>query len=217
MTNAQPIVPEPQPAPNPLKLKTKIAAMMGVRQAIFLHDDQIIPDSEIVSSPATLKPATPLFPQNDNINDIANMRKTDEIENDQDATVPFLMKTHPTLAQEIETTAIRKRSQSKLNAPPITGLDLAREEGSSTAASSTRSGSFRSSEDLPDEQDADMNLPLEILFRISLFINQAKAAGKIESSFVVSCSGSIDALVNSLTAFERILHTPIPKAYDIHL
>ncbi|KAG2185019.1 hypothetical protein INT43_000932 [Umbelopsis isabellina] len=217
MTSAQPIVPEPEPAPKTFKLKTKIAAMMSLRQAIFLHDNQVIPDSEIVSSPATMKPPTPLFPQNDDINDIANMRKTDDMENDEDATVPFLMKTQPTLVKETETTAIRKRSQSKLNASPISGLDLAREEGSSTAASSIRSGSFRSSEDLPDEQDADMNLPLEILFRISLFINQAKAAGKIESPFVVSCSGSIDALVNSLTAFERIRHTPIPKAYDIHL
>jgi hypothetical protein len=217
MTNAQATVPEPIRKPTLPKLKTKIAAMMGLRQAIFLQDNQVIPDSEIVTSPTAMKPATTFFSQNDDINDIANKRKTDDIDVDQDAAVPFLLTTNPTLVQETEATAIRKRSQSKLNAPQVSGLELAREEGSSTAASSIKSGSFRSSEDLPDEQDADMNLPLEILFRISLFINQAKAAGKIETPFVVSCSGSIDNLVNSLTAFERIRHTPIPKAYDIHL
>ncbi|KAF7729677.1 hypothetical protein EC973_004050 [Apophysomyces ossiformis] len=76
---------------------------------------------------------------------------------------------------------------------------------------------FTSDEDLPDQGDSDLALPIEILFRVALYINQAKAAGKIESSFVSVTTSSIDTLINCLTAFERIVHTPIPKAYNIHL
>lgn len=76
---------------------------------------------------------------------------------------------------------------------------------------------FTSEEDLPYQGDSDLSLPLEILFRVALFINQAKAANKIESTLVSATISSIDILVNSLTAFERIVHTPIPKAYNIHL
>lgn len=76
---------------------------------------------------------------------------------------------------------------------------------------------FTSEEDLPYQGDSDLSLPLEILFRVALYINQAKAANKIESTLVSVTTSSIDVLVNSLTAFERIVHTPIPKAYNIHL
>ncbi|EIE80881.1 hypothetical protein RO3G_05586 [Rhizopus delemar RA 99-880] len=76
---------------------------------------------------------------------------------------------------------------------------------------------FTSPEDLPYLGDSDISLPLEILFRVALYINQAKAQNKIESSLVSVTTNSIDTLVNSLTAFERIVHTPIPKAYNIHL
>jgi hypothetical protein len=76
---------------------------------------------------------------------------------------------------------------------------------------------FTSEEDLPYQGDSDLSLPLEILFRVALYINQAKAANKIESTLVSATTNSIDILVNCLTAFERIVHTPIPKAYSIHL
>lgn len=76
---------------------------------------------------------------------------------------------------------------------------------------------FTSEEDLADDGDGDIALPLEILFRIALYINTVKAAGKIESNFVSVTTNSLDTLVNAFTAFERIVHTPIPKAYNIHL
>ncbi|KAI9338859.1 Bestrophin, RFP-TM, chloride channel-domain-containing protein [Pilaira anomala] len=76
---------------------------------------------------------------------------------------------------------------------------------------------FTSEEDLPYQGDSDLSLPLEILFRVTLYINQAKAVEKIESTLVSAVTSSVDILVNSLTAFERIVHTPIPKAYNIHL
>ncbi|CAO3641670.1 unnamed protein product [Cunninghamella blakesleeana] len=76
---------------------------------------------------------------------------------------------------------------------------------------------FTCDEDLADDGDGDIALPLEILYRIALYINTVKAAGKIESNFVSVTTNSLDTLVNTFTAFERIVHTPIPKAYNIHL
>lgn len=76
---------------------------------------------------------------------------------------------------------------------------------------------FVSEEDLPEQGDADISLPLEILFLIALFVNQAKRDERIDSNFVSITNASLDSLVNALTAFERIVHTPIPKAYNIHL
>ena len=84
--------------------------------------------------------------------------------------------------------------------------------------SSHRHGTgFTSEEDLPSQGDADISLPLEILFLIALYVNQAKSSNKIESNFVSVVSSSLDTLVNTLTAFERISNTPVPKAYNIHL
>lgn len=140
------------------------------------------------------------------------LQQTSEVAN-----VPSLTMTKPTISATSKQSSTREASNSKLQPPHTVDMESGNDHGSSTAASSIKSDSFHSDEDLPEEQDADISLPMEILFRISLFLNQAKAAGKVESPFVVSCSGSIDTLMNSFTAFERILHTPIPKAYDIHL
>jgi hypothetical protein len=76
---------------------------------------------------------------------------------------------------------------------------------------------FTHEEDLPYQGDADLALPLEILFQIALYINQVKAQGKIEALLVSSTTTSLDNLANALTSFERIVYTPIPKAYNIHL
>ncbi|RUP48539.1 Bestrophin, RFP-TM, chloride channel-domain-containing protein [Jimgerdemannia flammicorona] len=72
-------------------------------------------------------------------------------------------------------------------------------------------------EDLPSEADADMSLPLEIVFRLGLYVNQAKSSGKIDSSFQSTITSGLNTLIDCLGNFERILYTPIPKAYNIHL
>lgn len=209
MTSAS--LPAPRAAPALPKLKTRIAAMMGMGQPILLQDDlEVVPEAAFVGSPVDIAPPPILRAQNDDISDVANKRKDDE-------QVPFLTKTVPTLQYAIKRATAKKKSDDQLHLLDASNASGVNEQGSSTAASSIKSVSFHSDEDLPEERDADMCLPMEILFRISLFLNQAKAAGRIDSSFVVSCASSIDTLTNSLTAFERIRHTPIPKAYDIHL
>ncbi|KAI9262345.1 Bestrophin, RFP-TM, chloride channel-domain-containing protein [Phascolomyces articulosus] len=76
---------------------------------------------------------------------------------------------------------------------------------------------FTSDEDLPSQGDANISLPLEIIFLVALYVNQAKRSNKIESNFVSVVTSSLDTLVNALTSFERISGTPIPNSYLIHL
>ncbi|KAH8548850.1 Bestrophin, RFP-TM, chloride channel-domain-containing protein [Umbelopsis sp. PMI_123] len=219
MTSASASTPRQTSAPP--KLKTRIAAMMGLRQPILLQDDnEVIPGAEVTGSPIDIASPPILRSHNDDISDIVNKRK-DEVDILQQQAdnykVPIISRTIPTRETTTRRSTMTKQNNDNLQLPDTSNVGDVNEQGSSTAASSIKSGSFHSDEDLPEEQDADMCLPMEILFRISLFLNQAKAAGRIESPFVVSCAASIDVLTNSLTAFERIRHTPIPKAYDIHL
>ncbi|KAG0857423.1 hypothetical protein G6F17_003695 [Rhizopus arrhizus] len=76
---------------------------------------------------------------------------------------------------------------------------------------------FKCSEDLPYLGDSEISLPIEILFHVTFYIKKLKAQEKNKSALLSSATSSTDALVNSLTALERIAQTPIPKAYNIHL
>lgn len=76
---------------------------------------------------------------------------------------------------------------------------------------------YVSDEDLPDEADADMSLPLEIVFRIGLYIAQMKKDNKIDANFVGTITAHLNNLIDCLGSLERIVNTPIPRAYNIHL
>ncbi|KAI7868776.1 Bestrophin, RFP-TM, chloride channel-domain-containing protein [Spinellus fusiger] len=76
---------------------------------------------------------------------------------------------------------------------------------------------FVCDEDLPDDGFTEMSLPLEILFRMGLYMAQAKTAGKIDGIFSGNIISHLNALNDCLAGLERIVSTPIPKAYTIHL
>lgn len=76
---------------------------------------------------------------------------------------------------------------------------------------------FISEEDLPDEGNSDMSLPLEIIFRMSLYMAQAKNAGKIDGTFSNVIITHLNNLNDSLSGMERIVNTPIPAVYVVHL
>ncbi|KAG2191885.1 hypothetical protein INT46_000076 [Mucor plumbeus] len=80
-----------------------------------------------------------------------------------------------------------------------------------------RQPKFRSDEDLPDEGNSDMSLPLEIIFRMSLYMAQAKTAGKIDGAFSNVIITHLNNLNDSLSGMERIVNTPIPAVYVVHL
>ncbi|KAF9210262.1 hypothetical protein BGZ59_009669 [Podila verticillata] len=65
--------------------------------------------------------------------------------------------------------------------------------------------------------DGQMNLPLEIAHGLSLWIVAEARASRIESALVGSLLGSISSMVDIFTNMERIVFTPIPLAYSIHL
>ena len=87
-------------------------------------------------------------------------------------------------------------------------------------AEATHQAVFSSDEDLPDIKDAsigDMSLPLEILFRMGLYVQQAKSVGKIDGIFSSSIINHLNEMNDYLAALERIANTPIPVSYRIHL
>ncbi|OBZ81990.1 hypothetical protein A0J61_09961 [Choanephora cucurbitarum] len=76
---------------------------------------------------------------------------------------------------------------------------------------------FVSDEDLPDEGNSDMSLPLEIIFRLSLYMEQAKSSGKIDGQFSNVIITHLNNLNDCLSGMERIVNTPIPAVYVVHL
>ncbi|KAI8996904.1 Bestrophin/UPF0187 [Pilobolus umbonatus] len=76
---------------------------------------------------------------------------------------------------------------------------------------------FVHDEDLPDEGESDMSLPLEIIFRLSLYMAQAQTSAKIDSTFANVIITHLNNLNDALAGMERIVNTPIPPAYVVHL
>lgn len=93
-------------------------------------------------------------------------------------------------------------------------LDQAKQK---TKKLKTNTIKFISPEDLPDEGTADMSLPLEIIFRMSLYMAQAKNSGKIDGTFSNVIITHLNNLNDCLSGMERIVNTPIPAVYVVHL
>lgn len=66
-------------------------------------------------------------------------------------------------------------------------------------------------------EDGQMSLPLEIAHGLSLWVIGENRAGRIEPALVGNLLGSINTMVDIFTNMERIVFTPIPMAYSIHL
>ncbi|KAF8921694.1 Bestrophin, RFP-TM, chloride channel-domain-containing protein [Dissophora ornata] len=65
--------------------------------------------------------------------------------------------------------------------------------------------------------DGQMSLPLEIVYALSLWVIGESRAGRIETSLIGNLLGSINSMTDIFTNMERIVFTPIPLAYSIHL
>ncbi|KAG0346190.1 hypothetical protein BG004_002222 [Podila humilis] len=66
-------------------------------------------------------------------------------------------------------------------------------------------------------EEGQMSLPLEIAHGLSLWVIGEARASRIESSLVGNLLSSINTMVDTFTNMERIVFTPIPLAYSIHL
>ncbi|KAG0246303.1 Bestrophin, RFP-TM, chloride channel-domain-containing protein [Mortierella sp. GBAus27b] len=66
-------------------------------------------------------------------------------------------------------------------------------------------------------EEGQMSLPLEIAYALSLWVLGEARAGRIETTLVGNLLGSINSMTDVFTNMERIVFTPIPLAYSIHL
>jgi putative membrane protein len=64
---------------------------------------------------------------------------------------------------------------------------------------------------------APTNIPIEISYYISGYLRNVSARGLVDAPTLGSMQAALGQLVECLTAFERILRTPIPLAYSVHL
>ncbi|KAI1311896.1 hypothetical protein EDD11_003297 [Mortierella claussenii] len=65
--------------------------------------------------------------------------------------------------------------------------------------------------------NGQMSLPLEIAYALSLWVISESRAGRIESALIGNLLASINTMTDIFTNMERIVFTPIPLAYSIHL
>jgi putative membrane protein len=61
------------------------------------------------------------------------------------------------------------------------------------------------------------NPPLEVAFWIADYLQTQKEQGKLNTYQLTACLSALDEMVNALGGCERVLKTPIPLAYSIHL
>ncbi|KAF9930106.1 hypothetical protein FBU30_000856 [Linnemannia zychae] len=65
--------------------------------------------------------------------------------------------------------------------------------------------------------EGQMSLPLEIAYALTLWVLGEARAGRVESAFVGTLLSSVNTMTDIFTNMERIVFTPIPLAYSIHL
>ncbi|KAG0314201.1 hypothetical protein BG000_005634 [Podila horticola] len=61
------------------------------------------------------------------------------------------------------------------------------------------------------------NIPIELSFYIGSYIKACSNKGKVDPATLTMMNNALVSMVDCLTGFERILRTPIPLAYSIHL
>ncbi|GJJ68333.1 ion channel-forming bestrophin family protein [Entomortierella parvispora] len=61
------------------------------------------------------------------------------------------------------------------------------------------------------------NIPVELSYYIGSYIKSCGAKGKVDASTLTLMNNNLVSMLDCLTGFERILRTPIPLAYSIHL
>jgi putative membrane protein len=61
------------------------------------------------------------------------------------------------------------------------------------------------------------NPPLEVAFWIADYLQSQRELNKLNTYQLTSCLNSLDSLVDAMGGCERVLKTPIPLAYSIHL
>ncbi|KAG0283425.1 hypothetical protein BGZ96_012211 [Linnemannia gamsii] len=61
------------------------------------------------------------------------------------------------------------------------------------------------------------NIPVELSYYIGSYIKSCSNKGKVDPATLTMMNNALVSMIDCLTGFERILRTPIPLAYSIHL
>ncbi|KAG0052661.1 hypothetical protein BGZ83_002318 [Gryganskiella cystojenkinii] len=61
------------------------------------------------------------------------------------------------------------------------------------------------------------NIPVELSYYIGSYIKSCSSKGKVDAATLTLMNNNLVSMLDCLTGFERILRTPIPLAYSIHL
>ncbi|CAG7830705.1 unnamed protein product [Allacma fusca] len=94
-------------------------------------------------------------------------------------------------------------------------VDLGRKP--SVAGSQTHSTKSKQYNLTAHDYATPTNIPIELSYYITSYVNSVRVRGLCDSSNISIMNASLTSLVDCLTGFERILRTPIPLAYSVHL
>ncbi|KAG0368924.1 Bestrophin, RFP-TM, chloride channel-domain-containing protein [Gamsiella multidivaricata] len=61
------------------------------------------------------------------------------------------------------------------------------------------------------------NIPIELSYYIGSYIKSCSNKGRVDAATLTMMNNALVSMIDCLTGFERILRTPIPLAYSIHL
>ncbi|ORX83203.1 UPF0187-domain-containing protein [Basidiobolus meristosporus CBS 931.73] len=64
---------------------------------------------------------------------------------------------------------------------------------------------------------ANQNAPLEVSYMITIYLRQLHQQNQIDNGQLASMNGFLNSMVSNLGEMERILTTPIPRSYYLHL
>ncbi|KAF9434013.1 hypothetical protein BGZ76_008691 [Entomortierella beljakovae] len=104
----------------------------------------------------------------------------------------------------------KKDQASKVNSPKIS-------DRISAIFSRSRSRQTSKQQTLAFDFLTPTNIPIELSYYISSYIKSCSNKGKIDPASLTVMNNALVMMVDCLTGFERILRTPIPLAYSIHL
>ncbi|GBB85522.1 hypothetical protein RclHR1_12010003 [Rhizophagus clarus] len=76
---------------------------------------------------------------------------------------------------------------------------------------------FKPLNEMDPSSEVNHNLPLEITLYLCSYIDNKRQSNKVDVPTTNSMYGALNTLIDCLTQFERILRSPIPLAYSIHL
>ncbi|CAL8113926.1 unnamed protein product [Orchesella dallaii] len=97
-------------------------------------------------------------------------------------------------------------------------LDMMRPRISSTTSkSSSKKRSSKTYLLKAYDKAAPTNIPIELSYYIASYINRVNQRKLVDGSTVAVMNNALNSLVDCLGGFERILRTPIPLAYSVHL